>query len=175
MISPNQAGIFHYASTLPVQEIEVPVVEKPKFIYGSVSLKACLNTICCARCVCLLRFSDKLPDGCHNSPELMQDSKRDYSVYALDPLETQPMAGPVSVPADALSTNPQAGLHSSTAVPMQQAQPVAVGLGLMSWALLADDESAAVNGTVVRMGNGQEVLQVIFALRDVRCINYSTR
>jgi len=101
----------------------------------------------------------------------MQDAKRDYSVYALDPLETQPMAGPVSVAAD--STNPQAGSHPLTAVPMQQAQPVAVGLGLMSWALLADDESATVNGTVVRMGNGQEVLQVIFALRDVRSVDYS--
>ena len=107
---------------------------------------------------------EELSDRRNTSPELMQDAKRDYSVYALDPLETQPMAGPVSIPADA---------QTGTALPTQQPQAVAVGLGLMSWALLADDESATVNGTLLQMGNGQDVLQVIFALRDVRIVVHS--
>ena len=93
----------------------------------------------------------------------MQDAKRDYSVYALDPLEIQPVAGTVTIPADA---------QTGTALSTHQPQAVAVGLGLMSWALLADDESATVNGTVLQMGNGQDVLQVIFALRDVRIVVY---
>jgi len=39
----------------------------------------------------------------------------------------------------------------------------------MSWALLADEETSEVvqvTGTVMTMGNGEEVLEVIFALRE---------
>jgi hypothetical protein len=45
---------------------------------------------------------------------------------------------------------------------------VAVGLGLMSWALLADErDSVTVNGTILFPGTPQEALEVIFALREV--------
>jgi hypothetical protein len=40
----------------------------------------------------------------------------------------------------------------------------------MSWALLADEETSEVvqvTGTVMTMGNGEEVLEAIFALREV--------
>jgi hypothetical protein len=88
----------------------------------------------------------------------MQDSSRDYSVYVLDPLESQPLPGPVNIPAD----------NNTGPATAHQQQPIAVGLGLMSWALLADErDSVTVTGTVMKLGTGQDVLQVIFALREV--------
>lgn len=90
------------------------------------------------------------------SPELVQDSSRDFSVYVLDPLES-------------LSSLP-----SSSSSQTQHPRGVAVGLGLMSWALRADDsDCVSVTGTIMRMGNGDEALEVIFALREVCDIFYS--
>lgn len=84
------------------------------------------------------------------SPELVQDSTRDFSVYVLDPLE---------------SLSP---LPSSSSSQTQHPRGVAVGLGLMSWALRADDsDCVSVTGTIMKMGNGEEALEVIFALREV--------
>jgi hypothetical protein len=87
----------------------------------------------------------------------MQDSTRDFSVYVLDPLEA-PFIPPS---ADA----------------QQQRGGVAVGLGLMSWALLADEnESVGVNGTLIKQGQGlvqgggqggEQAVEVVFALREV--------
>ena len=45
-----------------------------------------------------------------------------------------------------------------------------MGLGLLSWALLADEDTSEViqvTGTVMTLGNGEEALEVIFALREV--------
>jgi len=92
------------------------------------------------------------------SPELVHDSTRDFSVYILDPLESLASSTP----------NPS----SSSLSQQQHPRGVAVGLGLMSWALLADEESAAVHvtGTVMTLANGEGALEVIFALKEVRFV-----
>lgn len=83
------------------------------------------------------------------SPELIQNSMRDFSVYVLDPLESMSPSG------------------SSTSAP-NDPRGVAIGLGLMSWALLADeDDPVEVTGTVIKQGNGMGALEVIFSLKEV--------
>ncbi|KAK0226299.1 hypothetical protein IW262DRAFT_1480435 [Armillaria fumosa] len=106
--------------------------------YASVSLKSCIETICTT------------------SPELLQSDTRDFSVYVLDPLESESAPGPVNIPSDA----------EGSKVTEEQVRGVAVGLGLMSWALAAEGEEALVNGTLTRNGSGQEALEVVFALRE---------
>ncbi|PBK74132.1 hypothetical protein ARMSODRAFT_1081109 [Armillaria solidipes] len=106
--------------------------------YASVSLKSCIETICTT------------------SPELLQSDTRDFSIYVLDPLESESAPGPVSIPSEAEGSKMTEG----------QVRGVAVGLGLMSWALAAEGEEALVNGTLTRTGSGQEALEVVFALRE---------
>ncbi|KAK0459057.1 uncharacterized protein EV420DRAFT_301210 [Desarmillaria tabescens] len=106
--------------------------------YASVSLKACIETICTT------------------SPELLQSDNRDFSVYVLDPLESESAPGLVNIPNEAEGSKMNEG----------QVRGVAVGLGLMSWALAAEGEEALVNGTLTRTGSGQEALEVVFALRE---------
>jgi hypothetical protein len=92
----------------------------------------------------------------YSSPELVQDSTRDFSVYVLDPLES-------------LSSSTPDPSSSSAQQQQQHPRGVAVGLGLMSWALLADEDTdgVQVTGTVMTMGNGEEALEVVFALKEV--------
>ncbi|KAG2131703.1 uncharacterized protein EDB93DRAFT_931730 [Suillus bovinus] len=116
--------------------------------YGLAPLKACLNAIC------------------NSSPELLLDNSRDFSIYVLDPLESQTMPAPVNF---SQSNAP------SASVP-QAAQPrgVAVALGLMSWALTADEsDSVTVTGTVTTLGTGLDALEVVFALRETKHIQKS--
>ena len=114
-------------------------------IYGSVLLKTCLNTIC------------------RSSPELIQDHARDFSLYVLDPLESNSTPAPVRIS----NTNREPSSTKPTSSP-EQPRGVAVGLGLMSWALSSDDsDPVTVVGTIVKQGTGQEALEVIFALREV--------
>lgn len=104
------------------------------------------------------------------SPELLLDNSRDFSIYVLDPLESQTMPAHV----DFSQSN-----AASTSAP-QAAQPrgVAVALGLMSWALTADEsDSVTVTGTITTLGTGLDALEVVFALREVishsfRCIRF---
>lgn len=101
-----------------------------------------------------------------SSPELIQDTSRDFSVYVLDPLESNSAPAPVQIsnstakPTDAQSGGAMCG--------------VAVGFGLMSWALRSQDDSIKAVGTVVRSGT-QEFLEVVFALREVRDCLHVTR
>ncbi|KAG2118218.1 uncharacterized protein F5147DRAFT_670513 [Suillus discolor] len=116
--------------------------------YGLAPLKACLNAIC------------------NSSPELLLDNSRDFSIYVLDPLESQTMPAHV----DFSQSN-----AASTSVP-QAAQPrgVAVALGLMSWALTADEsDSVTVTGTITTLGTGLDALEVVFALRETKHIQKS--
>ena len=109
------------------------------------SFKTCLNTIC------------------RSSPELIQDQYREFSLYVLDPLESILAPAPVRI-ANA-NKEPSSTKPSSS---LEQPQGVAVGLGLMSWALSSDDrDPITVVGTIVKQGTGQEALEVIFALREV--------
>jgi hypothetical protein len=134
--------------------------------YTICPLRPCLDAICRFRYIHL--FS--LIYNAHRcfSPALLQDLTRGFSVYILDPLES------VS------STPYPSSSSSSVQLPpdQQQQRPrgVAVGLGLMSWALLADEETSEVQvtGTVMTMGNGEEVLEVIFALREVGLVLFAS-
>ncbi|KAF9228288.1 hypothetical protein BS17DRAFT_331908 [Gyrodon lividus] len=103
--------------------------------YARASLKACLEVVC------------------NSSPELLHDPERDFSLYALDPLEAQP------VPSYATP-------HSKGTTP---SRGVAVALGLMSWALASgDSESIYVTGTILaNPAPGSSSLEVVFALREV--------
>jgi hypothetical protein len=99
--------------------------------YASVDLKFCVDTIC------------------SNSPELLQDNTKDYSLYAIDPLES----------SNSIATT------SSLATPAS----LAVGMGLMSAVLSGRNrDESSVNGTLVAIGTGETVLEVIFSLREVR-------
>ncbi|KZT19833.1 hypothetical protein NEOLEDRAFT_929006 [Neolentinus lepideus HHB14362 ss-1] len=83
---------------------------------------------------------------CRCSPELAQFKSRDFSIYLLDPLEAS------------ASTSPFA--------PAPTKQGVAVGMGLLSWAMATeDDEDVQVTGTVISTGHG-ETLELVFALRE---------
>ncbi|KIM45043.1 hypothetical protein M413DRAFT_17178 [Hebeloma cylindrosporum] len=126
--------------------VKIPVsLISPDHIYANVSLKTCLDTIC------------------RSSPELTQDTSRDFSLYVLDPLESNSAPPPVNIPnagQDASASNPSSS--------KEQPRGVAVGLGLMSRALNADDsDGMTVVGTLVKQPNGQQALEVIFALREV--------
>jgi len=122
-----------------------PSQNKP--LYANVSLKTCLDTIC------------------RSSPDLTQDSLRDFSLYVLDPLESNSAPAPVHI--SNAGPTPSANNPPSS---KEQPRGVAVGLGLMSWALSADDsDEMTVVGTLVKQSNGQEALEVIFALREVLC------
>jgi len=120
---------------------------EPRPLYATVLLKTCLNTIC------------------RSSPELTHDNTRDFSLYVLDPLESNSAPAPVQIS----NSSGEASSSNNSASSLEQPRGVAVGLGLMSWALHADDsDSISVVGTLVKQLNGQEALEVIFALREVR-------
>jgi hypothetical protein len=120
--------------------------------YATVSFKKCLEAIC------------------RSSPEYMQDRAKDYSVYVLDPLETNAVPAPLDI------SNLAGGRSSETAADgtAGQSRGVAVGMGLMSLALSVDEkDSLTVVGTLGKTGTGQDALEVILALREV-CFKYSS-
>ncbi|KAG2153414.1 hypothetical protein DEU56DRAFT_849538 [Suillus clintonianus] len=135
-------------SPTSVQVTLCPSPSAAKAQYGLAPLKACLNAIC------------------NSSPELLLDNSRDFSIYVLDPLESQTMPAPV----DFSQSN-----AAAVSVP-QATQPrgVAVALGLMSWALTADEsDSVTATGTITTLGTGLDALEVVFALRETKHIQKS--
>ncbi|KAF9049914.1 hypothetical protein BJ165DRAFT_1454848 [Panaeolus papilionaceus] len=112
-------------------------------LYATVSLKSCLDTIC------------------RSSPELTQDRTRDFSLYVLDPLESNSAPAPVHI---ANGTAESSSTRNGAAA-QDQPRGVAVGLGLMSWAM-SEREPVMVVGTLVKQNTGVEALEVIFALRE---------
>ncbi|KAG1879861.1 hypothetical protein F4604DRAFT_1752099 [Suillus subluteus] len=116
--------------------------------YGLAPLKACLNAIC------------------NSSPELLLDDSRDFSIYVLDPLESQTMPAPVDFS--------QSSAASASVSQAAQPRGVAVALGLMSWALTADEsDGVTVTGTITTLGTGLDALEVVFALRETKHIQKS--
>ncbi|KAJ7874796.1 hypothetical protein B0H14DRAFT_91966 [Mycena olivaceomarginata] len=114
-------------------------VTPPPPRYASASLKTCLDAIC------------------RSSPEIIQDPNRDFSVYLLDPLETDCAPAHVNISHSL----------SQASFPEAPESRVAVGLGLMSWALMTDETDAIpVTGTLKVSGAGQQMLEVIFSLRQ---------
>lgn len=93
------------------------------------------------------------------SPELMHFGQRDFSIYALDPSESDSVPNAVVV---------SSGSGPSQSTSSHQPPPgVAVGMGLMSWALAAQDDSAFVTGIINKTASGESALEVVFALRGV--------
>jgi hypothetical protein len=92
--------------------------------------------------------SDHFDRQASDSPEIAPDGRRDYALYALDPLEAEPAP---------------AGAGTGAAGPS-----VAVGLGLLSLAR-GDDGSPPprVTGTCVRTSTGEDALELVFAIREV--------
>ncbi|KAG6866204.1 hypothetical protein C0991_007229 [Blastosporella zonata] len=118
---------------------------EPRPQFGTASLKTCLDAICTS------------------SPELVQDKRRDFSVYVLDPLESN--SAPARVNIQSAGSGSQPSDYNSN--DSDQSRGLAVALGLMSWALMPDDrDSAPVTGTVIKLPTGQEALEVIFALKE---------
>ncbi len=114
--------------------------------YGSVSFKTCLEAIC------------------RSSPELMQDPSRDFSVYVLDPLESNTVPAPMDISNSANSRLQDITSNS----PAEQNRGVAVGMGLMSLALsMEEKDPVMVVGTLGKTGAGQDAIEVIIALREV--------
>jgi hypothetical protein len=96
------------------------------------------------------------------SPELVQDTTRDFSVYVLDPLELIASPAPIDVPRSSAASQPTPNQTGS------RPRGVAVGLGLMSWALNADEsDSTPVTGTLIEAG-AMTQLEVVFLLREAR-------
>jgi hypothetical protein len=92
-----------------------------------------------------------------DSPELSDNEEEDYSVYLLDPLESQQR--------NCLYT------ASTGAVQQPQFLGVAVGLGLLSSLNTnSSSDEVLVTGTVSTGPGGTESLEVAFNLREVRII-----
>ncbi|KAF8483329.1 hypothetical protein DFH94DRAFT_720964, partial [Russula ochroleuca] len=91
--------------------------------YATTSLKLCLHSIC------------------RSSPELMHLGQRDFSIYALDPSESDSAPNNVVVSSGSGSSQP-------TSAPHQPPAGVAVGMGLMSWAFATPDDNTFVTGII---------------------------
>lgn len=93
----------------------------------------------------------------------MHFGQRDFSIYALDPSESDSAPNKVVGPSGSGSSS------EPTSAPQQPAG-VAVGMGLMSWAFAAPDDSAFVTGIINKTASGESALEVVFALRGVQFI-----
>ncbi|KAH9918775.1 hypothetical protein B0H21DRAFT_238781 [Amylocystis lapponica] len=113
----------------------------PRLAYGRAPLRPCLDAIC------------------RSSPELVPDRNRDFSVYVLDPLESHSL----SASNNPLHPQPHNHPQSSDSQPLTS---VAIGLGLMSWALRTSDADITVTGTIVGDDLREDALEVIFSLRE---------
>jgi hypothetical protein len=128
-------------------------------LHASTPLKECLKTIRRSRFL-FKKFSSTFAICLmyNDSPELLQDSTRDFSVYVLDPLESLASPSPLNDPECSASGK-------------SMPRGVAVSLGLMSWALSADEnENVAVTGTLTKSSAVQQ-LEVVFLLREVGIIS----
>lgn len=92
----------------------------------------------------------------------MHFGQRDFSIYALDPSESD--SAPNTVVASSAS--------GSSSQPTSAPQGVAVGMGLMSWALAAQDDGAFVTGIMNKTASGDYALEVVFALRGVLSLSF---
>lgn len=95
----------------------------------------------------------------------MHDGMRDFSIYMLDPTESNSAPSTMML-ADGCVRGADGASGSSTPSSSRQSQGVAVGMGLMSWALTSQ-EDASVTGSLVNTAMGTQALEVIFALRGV--------
>jgi len=88
------------------------------------------------------------------SPEFFSEDEEDYSVYLVDPVETQQSG----------STFNNASSSSGT---LPQFTGVTVGLGVLSTLLDSSAEDLWVTGTISTGPDGSESLEVVFTLKPV--------
>jgi len=88
------------------------------------------------------------------SPEFFSEDEEDYSVYLVDPVETQQSG----------STFNNASSSSGT---LPQFTGVTVGLGVLSTLLDSPAEDLWVTGTISTGPDGSESLEVVFTLKPV--------
>src|SRR5258705_12507115 len=96
----------------------------------------------------------------------MHDGSRDFSLYILDPFESQSAPnGTVftSQGSDTRSVGCSEG-NTSGAPSAQQSRGVAVGLGLMSWALSTHRDAASATVNLVKGNTGHIGLALLFFL-----------
>ncbi|KAJ3843574.1 hypothetical protein F5878DRAFT_604586 [Lentinula raphanica] len=124
-IAPAETYILS-RSTSPMQVYPVNNASGNTIQFADVSLKSCMDIIHAS------------------SPDLFSSSKKDFSVYCMDPLESS-------------------ALMASTSTSFQ---PVSVACGRLS-AIRLSDGQAMVTGTLVRDRVGQEALQLVFVLREI--------
>ncbi|KZV85846.1 hypothetical protein EXIGLDRAFT_841191 [Exidia glandulosa HHB12029] len=108
--------------------------------YAKIPLKHCLHTLCA------------------NMPELVADGGKDYTVYALDPLEPEHDA--LALPAHIAGP--------STVTGVQMSGP-AIGMGLMSWCLsedFDDDDAPFVVGPLFNHPAMDTAVSIVLTLRE---------
>ena len=106
------------------------------------------------RGTCHRSFSILSPNfgGC--SPEFFSEDEEDFSVYLVDPVETQQSGSAFNNASSSSGTLPQF-------------TGVTVGLGVLSSLLDSSAEDVWVTGTISTGADGSESLEVVFTLKPV--------
>ena len=89
-----------------------------------------------------------------SSPEFFSEDEEDYSVYLVDPVETQQSGSTLN------------NASSSSGV-LRQFMGATVCLGILSTLLDLSAEDLWVTGTISTGPDGSESLEVVFALKQV--------
>ncbi|KAF9648397.1 hypothetical protein BDM02DRAFT_3269516 [Thelephora ganbajun] len=108
-------------------------------IYGKTRLETCVQAIN------------------RSSPEFFSEDEGDYSVYLVDPVETQQSGSTFNNP-------------SSSSGMLPQFTGVTVGLGVLSSLLDSSAEDVWVTGTISTGPDGSESLEVVFTLKPMKKI-----
>ncbi|KAF9783780.1 hypothetical protein BJ322DRAFT_1067089 [Thelephora terrestris] len=106
-------------------------------IYGKTRLETCIQAIN------------------RSSPEFFSEDEEDYSVYLVDPVETQQSGSTLN------------NASSSNGV-LPQFAGVTVGLGVLSTLLDSSAEDVWVTGTISTGPDGSESLEVVFTLKPMK-------
>jgi hypothetical protein len=125
-------------------------------IYGKTRLETCVNAINRSRYgIHVIAGFFMLRVGLGNySPEFFSEEEEDYSVYLVDPVETQQSGSAFN------------NASSSSGV-LPQFTGVTVGLGVLSSLLDSSSEDVWVAGTISTGPDGSESLEVVFTLKPV--------
>ena len=126
-------------------------------IHGKTRLETCVQAINRSRCGVYVvgSFSLLSANFGNCSPEFFSEDEEDYSVYLVDPVETQQSGSTFSN-------------ASSSSGMLPQFTGVTVGLGVLSSLLDSSAEDVWVTGTISTGPDGSESLEVVFTLKPVR-------
>ena len=104
--------------------------------------------------MCYRSSSRLIADFGNSSPEFFSEDEEDYSVYLVDPVETQQSGSTLN------NASPSSGV-------LPQFMGVTVGLGVLSTLLDSSAEDLWVTGTISTGPGGSESLEVVFTLKLV--------